>query len=181
MNFTGACSCIHMLPVALASWTLQKRPGSPPWLRLLSAWWPGYTGFLGPMLQPEHIHRERAIVLSSLAHLRDVEAQRWCCWGVHTSFRILKDSFMAFFTLPSPFTWSSSIRSLKCCNKWTAYNSSFSFGNKMNLSQSKNEQIHYNHTRQMGLSELSYTQTSGCCYDNCRWAKNFGEFGMWII
>ncbi len=31
-----------------------------------------------------------------------------------TSLRILKDSFMAFFTFPSPFTCNSSTKSLKC-------------------------------------------------------------------
>lgn len=34
-----------------------------------------------------------------------------------TSLRILKDSFIAFFTMPSPLTWSCSIKSLKCCKE----------------------------------------------------------------
>lgn len=61
--------------------------------------------------------------------------QHWksscCCCSSHnmtqTSLRILKDSFIAFFTLPSPLTCSPSTRSLKCCgdkrrqmNQWRA-------------------------------------------------------------
>lgn len=119
----GPCGCVCVLPVAPASWTLQRRPGSPPWLRLLSAWWPGCTGSLDPALQPVRQHTQ--------GHCAVICSRPTCCWGsymaLHTSFRILKDSFMAFFTLPSPFTWSSSIRSLKCCNRWTKLDKIFLF------------------------------------------------------
>lgn len=59
LSFSGALRLrVRVLPVAPASWTPQRRPGSPPWLRLLSAWWPGCTGSLDPALQPVRQHTQ---------------------------------------------------------------------------------------------------------------------------
>lgn len=71
VGFSGALRLrLRVLPVAPASWTLQRRPGSPPWLRLWSAWWPGCTGCLDPALQPARQHTQGHVICSTYVLLR---------------------------------------------------------------------------------------------------------------